>query len=43
MTHHKTITEENRAYWTRRASGYSEVSRLELDTAKDKSAVTPSA
>ena len=34
MTHHKTITEENRAYWTRRASGYSEVSRLELDTAQ---------
>ena len=31
MTHHKTITEENRDYWTRRASGYSEVNRLELE------------
>ena len=30
----QTILEENRDYWTGRASGYSEVSRLELNTAQ---------
>ena len=29
-----TILEENREYWTGRASGYSEVNRLELSTAQ---------
>ncbi len=34
MVNRKTITEENREYWTGRAPGYSEVNRLELDTAQ---------
>ena len=29
-----TILEENREYWTGRASGYSEVNKLELSTAQ---------
>ena len=34
MTRSRSITEENRAYWTGRAPGYSEVNRLELDSAQ---------
>lgn len=34
MAYRDTILEENREYWTGRASGYSEVNRLELSTAQ---------
>ena len=36
MEYRDTILEENREYWTDRASGYSEVNRLELSTAQRK-------
>lgn len=34
MTRRRSITEENRDYWTGRAPGYAEVNRLELDSAQ---------